>query len=88
MNLVKKGVALAKKSVSTAKSTVIALSVLLATSVTNLAHAAVPTEASAAITALITDAGAMLLEFWPVTTAVVIGLILFKLFKKGASAAT
>lgn len=52
------------------------------------AYAAVPTEATAAITGLATDGAALVAAFWPVAIAIVVGFIFFKLFKKGASKAT
>jgi hypothetical protein len=56
--------------------------------VSSSVNAAVPTEATTAITGLVTDSAALIAEFWPVVTAVVVGLVLFKLFKKATGAAT
>jgi hypothetical protein len=67
---------------------VCALFALLGATVATVSHAAVPTEASDAITGLATDGAAMIALFWPVVTAVVVALILIKLFKKGSSRAT
>lgn len=49
------------------------------------AFAALPTEATAALTAVQTDGVAMINAGWPVAGAIVGGLILIKLFKKVAS---
>lgn len=46
------------------------------------AHAALPTAASDAITAVQTDGAAMITAGWPVAVAIVGGLVLIKLFKK------
>lgn len=46
------------------------------------AHAALPTAATDAITAVQTDGAAMIAAGWPVAVAIVGGLILIKLFKK------
>jgi len=46
------------------------------------ASAALPTEATAAITGVQTDGLAMITAGWPVVAAITGGLILIKLFKK------
>lgn len=46
------------------------------------AFAAIPTEATDAITGVQTDGLAMISAGWPVVSAIVGGLILIKLFKK------
>ena len=46
------------------------------------AQAALPTEATDAITALQTDGTAMIDAVWPVVVAITGGIILIKLFKK------
>ena len=51
-------------------------------------QAAVPTEASAAVTGLITDATTYVGSLWPLLVAVVIGFVFMKLFRKGISKAT
>jgi len=51
-------------------------------------YAAVPTEASAAVTGLVTDAGLYVASLWPLIIAVVVGFVFFKLFKKGINKAT
>ncbi len=51
-------------------------------------YAAVPTEASGAVTLLITDAGTYVSSLWPLLVAVVIGFVFMKLFRKGISKAT
>ena len=63
----------------------------LATAVLTLAPrtlAAVPTEASDAVTGLITDAGTFVGSFWPLLIAVVVAFTFMKLFKKGLGKAT
>lgn len=64
----------------------LAASALLA--LAGFAQAAVPTEASAAVTELITDAGTFIGSLWPLLVAVVVGFIFMKIFKKGVSRAT
>lgn len=59
-----------------------------ALTVSGMVHAAVPTEASAAVTELITDAGTFIGSLWPLLVAVVVGFIFMKIFKKGVSKAT
>lgn len=51
------------------------------------AHAALPTEAQAAFTALGTNVDDIFKAIWPILTIVVGGFALIKLFKKGASKA-
>ena len=51
-------------------------------------YSAVPTEASAAVTGLITDATTYVGSLWPLLVAVVIGFVFMKLFRKGISKAT
>lgn len=51
-------------------------------------YAQVPAEASAAVTGLITDAGAFIASLWPLVIAVIVGFIFMKLFKKGVGKAT
>jgi len=51
-------------------------------------QAAIPTEASGAVTGLVTDAGTFIGSLWPLLVAVVVGLIFMKIFKKGVSRAT
>jgi len=51
-------------------------------------YAAVPTEAATAVTDLVTDSGTFIASLWPLASAVVVGLIFFKLFKKGVGRAT
>lgn len=53
-----------------------------------VAFALVPTEMSAAITALTTDAGTFIGSLWAIVVAVVIGFVFMKLFKKGVGRAT
>lgn len=52
------------------------------------AHAALPTEATAAFTALNTNATDILAAVWPIVAVVTGGFALIKLFKKGASKAS
>ena len=52
-----------------------------------VAHAALPTEATAAFTGLSTNVNDILTAIWPIVAAVVGGFALIKLFKKGASRA-
>jgi len=52
------------------------------------AHAAIPPEATAAFTALQSDATSLLASGWGIAAVVVGGLILFKLFKKVMGRAT
>ena len=49
------------------------------------AFAAVPPEATAALTGLQTDAAAMIAAAWPVVAAVVVGFVLIGLFKRAAN---
>lgn len=51
------------------------------------AHAALPTEATAAFTTLSTSVSDILSAIWPIVAAVVGGFALIKLFKKGANRA-
>jgi hypothetical protein len=51
------------------------------------AHAALPTEATAAFTTLSGHVTDILAAIWPILAAVVGGFTLIKLFKKGASKA-
>jgi len=53
-----------------------------------VALADVPSEASAAVTALVADAGDFIGSLWPVLIAVTVALLFMKLFKKGTSRAT
>lgn len=52
------------------------------------AHAALPTEATGAITTLQTDGGALVAAGWPLLVAITGGLILMGIFKKVLSRAT
>ncbi|AXH77279.1 MAG: capsid protein [Inoviridae sp.] len=52
------------------------------------AMAAVPAEATTAVTDLVTDAGTFIGSLWPLLVAVVVGFIFMKIFKKGVSRAT
>lgn len=52
------------------------------------ANAAVPAEASAALTAVQTDGGTLISEGWPVLAAITGALVLMKLFKKVVGKAT
>ena len=67
---------------------VYAVCVLAVASAFQSAVAAVPTEASAAVTGLITDATTYVGSLWPLLVAVVIGFVFMKLFRKGISKAT
>jgi len=58
---------------------------LMAVSVS--ANAALPTEATAAFTALSGNVTDILAAVWPIVTLAVGGFVLIKLFKKGASKA-
>lgn len=49
------------------------------------AHAALPTEASAAFTALSGNVTDILAAVWPIVTLAVGGFVLISLFKRGAS---
>jgi uncharacterized membrane protein len=60
----------------------------VAVSLTGMAHAAVPPEASTAVTDLIADAATFIGSLWPLLVAVVVGFIFMKIFKKGVSRAT
>lgn len=55
---------------------------------TAAANAAIPTEATGAITTMTTDGGDMVLAFWPVLIAITGGLVLMKVFKKALSRAS
>lgn len=48
------------------------------------AHAALPTEATAAFTALKTDGESLITAAWPVVAAITVGFILISLFKRAA----
>lgn len=52
-----------------------------------VSHAALPTEATAAFTALSTNATDVIAAIWPILALVTGGFALMKLFKKGASRA-
>lgn len=52
------------------------------------AHAALPTEAAAAFTAISGNVTDILAVVWPIVTLMTGGFILIKLFKKGANKAT
>lgn len=52
------------------------------------AYAAIPTEASAAVTDLATDAVGFVGSFWPILIGVSIAFVFMKLTKKGANKAT
>lgn len=71
-----------------AKGGVIALAVPALMFVASSAHAVLPTEATAALTALETDGASMVAAGWPIAVAVTVGLILMGIFKKVASRAT
>lgn len=49
------------------------------------AHAALPEEIGTGLTAIQTDALALIDLVWPVVIAITTGFILFKLFKRGAN---
>lgn len=85
MNLMKKAASRGKNASNKVKTGLLGIALMLGSTT---ASAALPQEATDAVTALVTDGSAMIAEFWPVLTAIVIGLVLFKLFKKGTSAAT
>lgn len=55
--------------------------------VVSSAHAALPTEATAAFTAVSDNATAVLAAVWPIVGLVTGGFILIRLFKKGANKA-
>lgn len=67
------------------KTKIVVASVLALGSVA--AHAALPTEASAAFTALSGNVTDILAEIWKIVPVVVGGFVLVKLFKKGANRA-
>jgi hypothetical protein len=69
-------------------SIITALTVITGIVASSSAHALVPAEASAALTGISTDAGALIAEGWPVITAIVVSFVLFKIFKRIVSAAT
>ena len=50
------------------------------------AHAALPTEATAAFTAVSGNVTDIFAAIWPIIATVVAGFVLIKLFKKGTSA--
>lgn len=52
------------------------------------AHAALPTEAAAAFTAISGNVTDILAVVWPIVTLMTGGFVLIKLFKKGANKAT
>lgn len=52
------------------------------------AHAVLPPEATAASAELATDGASLISSFWPVLIAITIGLIIMRVFKKGANTAT
>ena len=65
------------------------LAVVLATVVaTGSANAAVPAEASTALTGVLTDGLALIGEGWPVIAGIVTAFVLFKVFKRVVSAST
>lgn len=55
---------------------------------TGAANAAVPVEASSALTGVLTDAQALIAEGWPVIAGIVVSFVLFKIFKRVVSAST
>lgn len=57
------------------------------TVVAGSAHAALPTEATAAFTGLSGNVTDIFAAVWPIVAMVVGGFVLIKLFKKGANAA-
>lgn len=84
---IKAGWSAAKRSVCTAgRKSANALAVGGAV-VGTAAHAAVPTEATDALTALQTDGLSLIGSGWPVLGAIVGGLILMGIFKRVASKA-
>lgn len=74
------------KIIKKAQAGLIAI-VALSFGAVSTAQAAIPTEASDAVTALVTDAGAFVLSFWPVVIAVTMAFALMRLFKRGTSSA-
>jgi hypothetical protein len=56
--------------------------------VSGSASAAVPVEASTALTGVLTDATALIAEGWPVIAGIVVAFVLFKVFKRVVSAST
>ena len=52
------------------------------------ANAAVPAEASAALTSVLTDGTALIAEGWPVIAGFVVSFVFFKIFKRVVSAST
>ena len=52
-----------------------------------VAHAALPTEATAAFTGLSTNVTDIFTAIWPILATVTGGFVLIKLFKKGANKA-
>lgn len=55
---------------------------------TGAANAAVPAEASTALTGVLTDGLALISEGWPVIAGIVTAFVLFKVFKRVISAST
>jgi len=55
---------------------------------TTAANAAVPAEASTALSGVLTDALALIGEGWPVIAGIVVSFVLFKIFKRVVSAST
>lgn len=55
---------------------------------TGLVHAALPTEAAAAFTAISGNVTDILAVVWPIVATMTGGFVLIKLFKKGANKAT
>lgn len=69
------------------KRTLPALAGVALAGVAGMAHAALPTEATAAFTGLSTNVTDIFTAIWPIVAAVVGGFALIKLFKKGANRA-
>ena len=69
------------------KRTLPALAGVALAVVAGMAHAALPTEATAAFNGLSTNVTDIFTAIWPILAAVVGGFALIKLFKKGASRA-
>jgi len=70
------------------KMKVFAVTALMTVVAMGSANAAVPAEASAALTSVVTDATALIAEGWPVIAAIVVSFVLFKIFKRVVSAST
>ena len=51
----------------------------------NVAHAALPTAATTALTDLQADGLALIDAVWPVVAAITIGFVVLKLFKRGSN---